>query len=240
MKSKLRELIDELLDEIQQEELDLEEATTTGSVAGYNTPNAFKSGDGTEEDAEPDDKFTKRINQSTGYKKVNESRWKELKKTKSVNESAISKPIQSLIDTMISNKIQRKTVNISDKSKHARFMKDVQPAIDSKLLIIKHNPIKNTEMLISLGPVSQKMIESITENRWQELKKDESSPQAKIGRGISNVNRQLSEIETFLGWYGKIKNEGDLHSDQHWKRTKTNLFRIKERLNNIATSISKL
>ena len=149
MKSKLRELIDELLEEIQQDELDLEEATTTGSIDGYNTPNAFKATDGTDEDAEPDDAITKRINQSTGYKKVDE-------------------------------------------------------------------------------------------NRWHELRKDESSPKQKIGRGISNVNRQLSEIETFLGWYGKIKNEGDLNSDQYWKRTKSNLFRIRERLNNIATSISKL
>jgi hypothetical protein len=149
MSSKLRELIDELLEEIQQEENELGEATTTGNIAGYNTPNAFKATDGTDEDAEPDDSLTKRINQSTGYKKVNE-------------------------------------------------------------------------------------------NRWQELRKDESSPKAKIGRGISNVNRQLSEIETFLGWYGKLKIEGDMDSTEHWKRTKKNLFKIRERLNNIATSISKL
>ena len=80
----------------------------------------------------------------------------------------------------------------------------------------------------------------VDENRWLELKKDESSPKQKIGRGISNVTKQLSEIETFLRWYGKIKKEGDLDSNQYWKRTQKNLFRIRERLNNIVTSISKL
>jgi len=148
MGNNLKKYIEELIAEIEQDELELDEATTTGDIAGYNTPNAFKSTDGTDEDAENDDAFTKRINQSTGYKKVNE-------------------------------------------------------------------------------------------NRWHELKKDESSPKAKIGKGISGVNKQLSEIEKFVGWYGKIKKEGDVHSDQYWKRTQKNLSKIRERLNSIATSIAR-
>ena len=145
----LRKLVEDLIEEIQNEELEIEESTTTGDIAGYNTPNAFKDTDGTDEDDEPEDEVVDRINKSTGYERV-------------------------------------------------------------------------------------------SENRWLELKKDESSPKQKIGRGISQVNKQLSEIETFLRWYGKIKKEGDLNSDQYWKRTQKNLFRIKERLNSIVTSISKL
>ena len=149
MESKLKNLVAELMKEIEQEELEIDEATTTGDVAGYNTPNAFKDTDGTDEDEEADDAYVNHIIKATGYSKVNE-------------------------------------------------------------------------------------------NRWLELKRDESSPKQKIGRGISQVNKQLSEIETFLRWYGKIKKEGDLNSNQYWKRTQKNLFRIRERLNNIVTQISKL
>ena len=78
-----------------------------------------------------------------------------------VNEAVIPKPIQSLIDDMVANKIQRRVVNIKDKSKHDTFMKDVKIAIDKKLLMVKHNPIKHSEMSISLGPAAQKMIESV-------------------------------------------------------------------------------
>ena len=145
----LRKLVEDLIEEIEQDELSVDEMTTTGDIAGYNTPNAFKDTDGTDEDDEPEDEVVDRINKSTGYERV-------------------------------------------------------------------------------------------SENRWLELKKDESSPKQKIGRGISQVNKQLSEIETFLRWYGKIKKEGDLDSNQYWKRTQKNLFRIRERLNNIVTSISKL
>ena len=146
MESNLKKYIKELIAEIENEELDIEEATTTGDIAGYNTPNAFKDTDGTDEDEETDDKFVDTLNKSTGYKRVDE-------------------------------------------------------------------------------------------NRWNELRKDESSPKQKIGRGISSVNKQLSEIEKFVGWYGKIKKEGGLESDQYWKRTQRNLTKIRERLNSIATSI---
>jgi len=147
--ANLKKIIEDLLDEIQSEDLEMDEATTTGDIAGYNTPNAFKDSDGTDEDDEADAKYIDKINQATGYKRVDE-------------------------------------------------------------------------------------------NRWLELKNDESSPKQKIGRGISQVNKQLSEIETFLNWYGKIKKENDLHSNQYWKRTQKNLFRIRERLNTIVTQITKL
>ena len=147
--SNLKKLIEDLIEEIQNEEMDIDEATTTGDVAGYNTPYAFKDTDGTDEDEENDDEFVDTINKASGYKRV-------------------------------------------------------------------------------------------SENRWLELKKDESTPKQKIGRGISNVNKQLSEIETFLRWYGRIKKESDLNSDQYWKRTQKNLFKIRERLNTIVTQISKL
>jgi len=147
--SNLKKLIEDLIDEIQNEELEMDETTTTGDVAGYNTPNAFKDTDGTDEDEENDDEFVDTINKASGYKRVNE-------------------------------------------------------------------------------------------NRWLELKKDESTPKQKIGRGISTINKQLSEIETFLRWYGKIKKENDLNSNQYWKRTQKNLFKIRERLNNIVSSITKL
>lgn len=145
----LKKLVEDLLAEIEQEDLDIDEATTTGDIAGYNTPNAFKDTDGTDEDEENDDEFVDAINKGNGYKRV-------------------------------------------------------------------------------------------SENRWLELKKDESTPRQKIGRGISQVNKQLSEIETFLRWYGRIKKESDLNSDQYWKRTQKNLFKIRERLNTIVTQISKL
>ena len=70
----------------------------------------------------------------------------------------------------------------------------------------------------------------VNENRWLALKQDESSAQAKIGRGISNINKQLKEMERFLNWYGKIKNESGVDNKSYWKRTNHHIYAIKERL----------
>ena len=47
--SNLKKLIEDLIEEIQNEEMDIDEATTTGDIAWYNTPYAFKDTDGTDD-----------------------------------------------------------------------------------------------------------------------------------------------------------------------------------------------
>ena len=71
---------------------------------------------------------------------------------------------------------------------------------------------------------------TVNENRWLDLKNEESSAQAKIGRGISNINKQLKEMERFLNWYGKIKNESGVNNKSYWKRTNSHIYSIQERL----------
>ena len=71
---------------------------------------------------------------------------------------------------------------------------------------------------------------AVNENRWLALKQDESTAQSKIGRGISNINKQLKEMERFLNWYGKIKNESGVDNKSYWKRTNSHIYSIQERL----------
>jgi hypothetical protein len=70
----------------------------------------------------------------------------------------------------------------------------------------------------------------VNENRWLALKNEESSAESKIGRGISNINKQLAEMERFLNWYGKIKNESGVDNKSYWKRTNGHIYSIQERL----------
>ena len=149
MESKLKLLVRELMKEIEQEEMELDEMSVTANVAGYNTPNAFKDTDGTDEDDKPENSHVDNMNKSTGYTRVDE-------------------------------------------------------------------------------------------NRWVALKKDESSPNQKIGVGLRNVRKQLSEIEKFVEWYSRIKTENGLEKSGYWKRTNRNLNAIKERLNKITEKIHSL
>lgn len=144
MESKLKELVRQLVKEIESEENELDEMTTTGSVAGYNTPAAFTK-PGSEK------KKNKRLEKATGGTIVGEG-----------------------------------------------------------------------------------------VNRWNELKKNEGTPNQKIGVGIRNMRSQLQEIEQFIEWYSKLKTENGLSSNDYWKRTQRHLNVIRERLNKISAKITNL
>jgi hypothetical protein len=77
-------------------------------------------------------------------------------------------------------------------------------------------------------------------NRYHQLRKEESTPNQKIGKGIREMRKQLQEIEKFIEWYSKIKTENGLDSSQYWKRTQRHLGVIRERLNKISQKIQNL
>jgi hypothetical protein len=77
-------------------------------------------------------------------------------------------------------------------------------------------------------------------NRFHQLRKDEGTPNQKIGKGIREMRKQIQEIEKFVEWYSKIKTESDLDSSQYWKRTQKHLNVIRERLNKISQKIQNL
>lgn len=80
----------------------------------------------------------------------------------------------------------------------------------------------------------------LTENRWLDLKNEDGTPKAKVGKGIRNIRTQLSEIEKFVDWYGKLKTESGLKKEDYWKRTHRHLNSIKERLMNLSDKIRTL
>ena len=112
-------------------------------------------------------------------------------------------------------------------TEYKELLKKLQRSNDSDErteLIDKMNVIRKN---IKLKPLTNELI---NENRWLALKQDESTAQSKIGRGISNINKQLREMERFLNWYGKIKNESGVSNKSYWKRTNSHIYSIQERL----------
>lgn len=80
----------------------------------------------------------------------------------------------------------------------------------------------------------------ISENRWNALKNEDAPATTKIGNGISNINKQLAEMERFMGWYSRLKQEGGVTNESFWKRTNHNIYKIKERLIRLEQQIRKI
>ena len=155
MEKNLNNFIEELIQEVENE---LDEMSTTGNVAGYNTPAAFSDG------GRKDKKRKKKIATQFGYKIVG-------KMDEELNEVKSKRPV----------------------------------------------------------------------NRWLELKNDDSMhPHKKMAMGLKELKYQLRETEKFFNWYNKIKTMNELDSNNYWKRTNKHIYKIKERLINIARTIQEI
>jgi hypothetical protein len=60
--------------------------------------------------------------------------------------------VESLIYYMISNNVQRLTINIKSQDGFDQFIKDIR---ESKQITARRNPINPNEGFVSLGPKSQ-------------------------------------------------------------------------------------
>lgn len=105
---------------------------------------------------------------------------------------------------------------------------DLQPLRDAGILKSKNESVNEGK---SKRPV----------NRWLELKNDESMhANKKLAVGLKELKHQLSEVEKFFRWYNQIKTMNELSSDVFWKRTHGHIYKIKERLINIAKTIQEI
>jgi hypothetical protein len=81
----------------------------------------------------------------------------------------------------------------------------------------------------------------LAENKYYAYKKDESAtPYQKIARAISELNKNLQEVERVLKMNTRLKNESNITSEQLWKRTQQGLVKLESRLLNIATRIREI
>ncbi len=150
--------------------------------------------------------------------------------------AAFSKPGQTAKKNNRLAKVSGGTVvdNLEEGEK-AWALGDV-PASKDEALPIKPTAAKD----IDGGKIADISGMILDENRWLELKREESSPKSKVGRGVSNIHKQLSEIEKFVNWYSKIKNENGLKKEDYWKRTNASLYKIRERLMGITEKLRTL
>jgi len=188
----------------------IREMNVTGNVDGYQTPFAFGK-------PENEKKKGKRLADLTGYSVVNESN--------TLDKETILK-IYNVPKDAIKPSAKKERWGYSIKYTHPKTG-SLQTGFLSNSTIEKYLKGKVKESVVN-------------ENRWLELKKEASPAHAKIGKGISNINKQLAEMERFLNWYGKIKNESGVSNEHFWKRTNSNIYKIKERLIKLEQQIRKI
>jgi hypothetical protein len=134
---------------------------------------------------------------------------------------------------------------VDDLEEGKDWLKNDVPANSKKPLEIKPTSISKNDSgevadISGMLLVQDDDDASLNENRWLAIKKEESSPKAKMSKGITSIKQQLGEVEKFVNWYSKIKNENGVKRDDYYKRTNKSLHKIKERLMNLSEKIRTL
>lgn len=86
-------------------------------------------------------------------------------------------------------------------------------------------------------------LESLAEAkmRYHEYKKDESStPHQKIAKAISEVNKNLQEVERMIKMNARLQSESGIASEALWKRTQQGLIKLEARLIHLAGKVREI
>jgi hypothetical protein len=240
-----REMIKTMIQEVESEE-EIEESTVTGNVDGYNVPNAFGKPEGDAEKAS-------RLAKASGYSVVTEDKsWKRFLdpynwgKSKDIFQNRFKNVPSSVVDKLIKN--TEKNGDAVERVGKNVWGINPDSAEDSQAVwqyLNGHLYYTNPHHKSEYDTIIPKLVNSKIEvyegvNRYHELRNDDSTPTQKIGKGMSEIRKQLQEMEKFITWYSKIKTETGLESSQYWKRTQKNLNVIRERLNKISQKIYNL
>lgn len=249
MEKNLNNFLEELIQEVEKE---LDEMTGTGAVGGYNTPAAFSDG------GRKDKKRKKKIATSLGYSVVGNDvgnideamNVRELPnyifddpddfedwynggmklRKKGTKLSPMSKSDERKLFILVNDWIDSRDDNRYGHGSSSDIddqIKDIEKFLKQKGKVIKES--------VSEAKVKRPV------NRWLELKNDETMhPHKKMAMGLKELKYQLRETEKFFNWYNKIKTMNELDSNQYWKRTNTHIYKIKERLINIAKTIQEI
>jgi methyl-accepting chemotaxis protein len=86
-------------------------------------------------------------------------------------------------------------------------------------------------------------MENISEakTRYHEYKKDESAtPTQKIAKAISEVNKNIQEIERIIKMNARLQKESNVSSEALYRRTQQGLIKLEARLISIAGKIREI
>jgi hypothetical protein len=216
--SKKDELVKKLREYIRKQIV--KEINTTSDVEGYGTPYAFSKPGMEKKKGEKQAKLT-------GYSVVKEA-------------FRVGDKVQARVGggKLITGTYAGKKKDVDGNDVHA-IKHDGKTTLHPKIEKI-YEKLNRKQLAETLNLVANiKKLTLLTENRWLDIKREDSPVKAKIGNGISAINKQLSEVERFLNWYGRLKQESGISGGDFWKRTNNNIYRIKERLIKLEQHIRK-
>lgn len=245
MSDTLRKIIRELI----EEELELDETTSSGAAGPYNTPFAFRGNA-----AAGKEKAKKNSTVATGYTMVDKTQEKADEAGPQDNDpvefgekgkGGLKAPKkEKVIQEAASDAIKKQQEKIRHLKSERDEKKRDSSGIDAagKIAVTYRKRIEKAEKrLATLKSVASKKNESITESKYDDFKMAEGTIRKKIGEAIREISRRIQEVDNTLRMTERLKMEDGSGPDgQLWKSTAKALTQLEGRMNTMSTRIRNL
>jgi hypothetical protein len=86
----------------------------------------------------------------------------------------------------------------------------------------------------------RKELTQLTENYYEYRNDNSALPHQKIGKAISEINRQLKMVEKVLNYNNRLKNEYGISNESLWKRTQQQMTKLEGRLMEITRRLREM
>jgi ribosomal protein L37AE/L43A len=205
LKALIREITKEVIDEM----------TTTGAVAGYNTPNAFGKNPNKKRDA---------ARSMPGGTVVGET---------DTDETTVGENESMTIRRSLEESEEKDRTGMKCEKCHKGTYQETSQFDDAD------GVLHCTECGISVSRYSHGLNEG--RSRYRNFKEsDLMRNHAKISYGVNQAKKMLSEVEYLLNICERLKTEANIKNSNLWKRTQPDMKEIHKRLKNIASRIKKM
>ena len=96
-------------------------------------------------------------------------------------------------------------------------------------------------MLTKRGEKEMSTGDKLNENKYYEYKNDKTAlPHQKIGKAISEINKQIKMVERALYFNDRLKNEYGISNETLWKRTQNQMTKLEGRLIEMARRLREM
>lgn len=224
----------------RQFEKEMTETSTTGMVAGYQTPKAFspKSGEG----KESFDEKTKENAEQFGFEIVPKQKRRHSISYETYVERGIKKPIGKNIQ-------ENSTTSGFAQMNIGEAFIEVDSEEDNEYHT-PHSSMKSTVNQAGYKPVHgsvkkestyKQVMKSLSEASYKEYKGDKTKTTSeKINHSIKELNQALLRVERAVGHALRLKTEMAVDQRTLWRSSHSRLTKIGERLNRIGKKINEL
>lgn len=119
-------------------------------------------------------------------------------------------------------------------------IKDMAKRIGYSLTHKGEEDTKRVDKMQERATLIRKDLVQLAENYYKYRNDDSALPHQKIGKAISEINKQLKMVERVLNYNNRLKNEYGISNESLWKRTQHQMTKLESRLIEIAGRLREL